>query len=64
MSWVSDDPLMPFESLDDISEVETFAVGSGIHEIARLRRLWESFVFAWRSGSIQLAEIDCTRPLA
>jgi len=30
---------MQFEILGDISEVETFASGSGIREIARLRRI-------------------------
>jgi hypothetical protein len=30
---------MPFEILGEISEVETFATGSGIREIARLRKV-------------------------
>jgi len=30
---------MQFEILGDISEIETFATGSGIREIARLRRI-------------------------
>ncbi|MCC8940547.1 MULTISPECIES: hypothetical protein [Bradyrhizobium] len=31
---------MRFEILGDISDVETFATGSGIREIARLRRIY------------------------
>ena len=31
---------MRFEILDDISDIETFATGSGIREIARLRRIY------------------------
>ena len=57
---------MRFEILDTISEVETFASGSGIREIARLRRIYGRG--RWRKrkgiarirltdGSIHLAEI-------
>jgi hypothetical protein len=57
---------MRFEILDEISEVETFATGSGIREIARLRRIYGRG--RWRKrkgmarirlsdGSIHLAEI-------
>jgi hypothetical protein len=57
---------MHFEILGAISEVETFAVGSGIREITRLRRLYGSG--RWRKrkglarvrlndGSIRLAEL-------
>jgi len=31
---------MPFEIIGEISQVETFAAGSGIREIARLRRVY------------------------
>lgn len=31
---------MPFEIVGAISEIETFATGSGIREIARLRKLY------------------------
>ena len=31
---------MQFEVLGEISEIETFATGSGIREIARLRRIY------------------------
>lgn len=31
---------VPFEILGEISDIESFATGSGIREIARLRRLY------------------------
>ncbi len=31
---------MPFEILDEIAHIETFAEGAGIREIARLRRVY------------------------
>jgi hypothetical protein len=34
------DPTMHFEILGEISDIETFATGSGIREIARLRRIY------------------------
>jgi hypothetical protein len=57
---------MRFEILGEISDVETFAAGSGIREIARLRRTYGRG--RWRKrkgiarirlmdGSIQLAEV-------
>ena len=57
---------MSFEILSEISEIETFASGSGIREIARLRRLYGRG--RWRKrkgiarvrltdGSIHLAEL-------
>jgi hypothetical protein len=57
---------MWFEILGDISDVETFAVGSGIREIARLRRAYGRA--RWRKrkglarvrlpdGSVRLAEV-------
>ena len=57
---------MHFEILGAISQVETFATGSGIREIARLRRLYGRG--RWRKrkgiarvrladGSIHLAEV-------
>ena len=58
--------LMYFEIVGDISEVETFAIGSGIREIARLRRVYGRG--RWRKrkgvarvrladGSVHLAEV-------
>jgi hypothetical protein len=57
---------MHFEILGEISGIETFAAGSGIREIARLRRIYGRG--RWRKrkgiaqvrlsdGSIQLAEL-------
>jgi hypothetical protein len=57
---------MYFEIVGDISEVETFAIGSGIREIARLRRVYGRG--RWRKrkgvarvrladGSVHLAEV-------
>jgi hypothetical protein len=57
---------MRFEILGEISEIETFAAGSGIREIARLRRLYGRG--RWRKrkglarvrlpdGSVHLAEL-------
>jgi hypothetical protein len=58
---------MRFEILGEISDVETFAAGSGIREIARLRRVYGRG--RWRKrkgiarvrladGTIRLAEVD------
>jgi hypothetical protein len=57
---------MHFEILGAVSQVETFAIGSGIREIARLRRLYGRG--RWRKrkglarvrladGSIRVAEV-------
>lgn len=57
---------MSFEILGEISEIETFATGSGIREIARLRRIYGRG--RWRKrkgiarvrlagGSVHLAEV-------
>ncbi len=57
---------MRFEILGDISDIETFAAGSGIREIARLRRVYGRG--RWRKrkgitrvrladGSVHLAEV-------
>ena len=65
-TWTCDDALMSFEILGDISHVETFAAGSGIREIARLRRVYGRG--RWRKrkgvarvrlpgGSVHLAEV-------
>ena len=59
---------MRFEILGEISDIETFATGSGIREIARLRRIYGRG--RWRKrkgvarvrlsdGSIHLAELHC-----
>jgi len=57
---------MDFEIVGDISHVETFAVGSGVREIARLRKAYGKG--RWRKrkgiarvrladGSVHLAEV-------
>ncbi len=57
---------MRFEILGEISDIETFATGSGIREITRLRRIYGRA--RWRKrkgiarirlsdGSIQVAEL-------
>jgi hypothetical protein len=57
---------MNFEILSEISEIETFATGSGIREVARLRRAYGPG--RWRErkgiarvrladGSVHLAEL-------
>ena len=57
---------MNFEILSEISEIETFATGSGIREVARLRRAYGRG--RWRKrkgiarvrfadGSVHLAEL-------
>jgi len=57
---------MPFEILGDISQIETFAAGAGIREIARLRKIYGRG--RWRKrkgiarirladGSVHLAEV-------
>lgn len=57
---------MPFDIIGEISQIETFALGSGIREIARLRRVYGRG--RWRKrkgiarvrlpdGSLHLAEV-------
>ena len=45
---------MHFEILGDITEVETFASGSGIREIARLRRIYGRARWRKRKGIAQV----------
>ena len=57
---------MSFEIISDITNIETIAVGSSIHDIARLRRMygkgrWRKLkgtaTVRLRSGRIRLAEL-------
>lgn len=50
---------MHFEILGEISDIETFAVGSGIGEIARLRRVYGRGRWRKRKGvaRVKLAEL-------
>jgi len=45
---------MWFEILGDISNVETFAVGSGIREVARLRKLYGRGRWRKRKGTARV----------
>jgi len=58
--------VMNFEIISEITEIETIAVGSGIRDIARLRRMygkgrWRKVkgvaTVRLRSGRIRLAEL-------
>jgi hypothetical protein len=40
IAWRRHDQPMRFEILGEISDIETFAAGSGIREVARLRRVY------------------------
>ena len=45
---------MRFEIVGEISEVETFATGSGIREIARLRRIYGRGRWRKRKGTARV----------
>jgi hypothetical protein len=49
---------MHFEILGEISDVETFATGSGIREIARLRRVYGRGRWRKRKGIARVRLID------
>ena len=51
---------MRFEILGEIAEVETFATGSGIREIARLRRVYGHARWRKRKGIAQVRLADGT----
>ena len=55
---------MLFEILGEISEVETFAVGSGIREIARLRRRYGGGHWRKRKGIARIRLSDGSVHLA
>jgi hypothetical protein len=55
---------MRFDILGEISEIETFAVGSGIREIARLRRTYGRARWRKRKGVAQVRLADGTIHLA
>jgi hypothetical protein len=57
---------MPFEIVDEITQIQTIAVGTGIRELQRLRRLygrgrWRKLkgvaLVRLRSGTIRKAEL-------
>jgi hypothetical protein len=49
---------MRFEILGDISDQETFASGSGIREIARLRRIYGRGRWRKRKGIARIRLVD------
>lgn len=49
---------MRFEILDEISDIETFATGSGIREIARLRRIYGRGRWRKRKGIARVRLTD------
>jgi hypothetical protein len=55
---------MPFEIIGEISQIETFAVGSGIREIARLRRLYGRGRWRKRKGVARIRLTDGSLHLA
>ena len=55
---------MPFEILGEISQVETFAAGSGIREIARLRRVYGRGRWRKRKGIARVRLADGSSHLA
>ena len=55
---------MRFEILGEISDIETFATGSGIREIARLRRIYGRGRWRKRKGIVRVRLADGTIHLA
>ncbi|MBI3677416.1 MAG: hypothetical protein HY243_12455 [Proteobacteria bacterium] len=55
---------MRFEILGDISQAETIATGSGISEVARLRRIYGRGRWRKRKGLAQVRLADGTFHLA
>ena len=55
---------MPFEIVGDIAQIETFAAGAGIREIARLRRLYGLGRWRKRKGVAQVRLADGSLRLA
>ncbi|MGH6708946.1 MAG: hypothetical protein ACREEK_08240 [Bradyrhizobium sp.] len=55
---------MSFEILGEISDIETFAVGSGIREIARLRKIYGRGRWRKRKGIARVRLINGTVHLA
>ena len=55
---------MNFEILSKISEIETFAAGSGIREVARLRRAYGRGRWRKRKGVARIRLVDGSIHLA
>ena len=58
VAWSWGNPLTQFEIVGKISEVETFATGSGIREIARLRRIYGRGRWRKRKGIARVRLAD------
>jgi hypothetical protein len=54
------DPIMRFEILGEITDIEAFATGSGIREIARLRRIYGRGRWRKRKGVARVRLSDGT----
>jgi hypothetical protein len=52
------DRIMRFEILGEISDIETFAVGSGIRELARLRKIYGRGRWRKRKGVARIRLSD------
>lgn len=55
---------MRFEILSEISDIETFATGSGIREVARLRRVYGRGRWRKRKGIARVRLSDGTTSFA
>jgi hypothetical protein len=55
---------MQFEILSDISHIETFAVGSGIREVARLRKVYGKGRWRKRKGIARVRLADGSNHIA
>ena len=55
---------MKFEIVGDISQIETFAVGTGIREISRLRRVYGRGRWRKRKGTAHVRLADGSLHLA
>ena len=55
---------MPFEIVGEITQIETFAVGSGIREIARLRKVYGRGRWRKRKGVARVRLADGSLHLA
>lgn len=55
---------MHFEILGEITHVETFASGTGIREIGRLRKLYGKARWRKRKGIARIRLDDCSTHLA
>ena len=64
MGPLCDEFQMLFEILGEISQIETFASGSGIREIARLRRIYGRGRWRKRKGIARIRLLDSSVHLA